>query len=504
MRCASRQVGSALLCLVVASVAGCKSQVVDQGELASNAPPTVTLPDGAPMPILPPVPGPEPTQGPPVPPQHNPAVSPPPPHPAMSADGFTVQEVELYRTLSPLPDVPEDTTNAYADDPVAADLGQLLFFDPGYSGPLAVGSDLGKKGKAGKVACVSCHWGEYLDDQRSPAPLNVSLGVKFHSRNALPIINSAFYRWTNWAGRFSSQWELSLAVAESGVIMNSSRLAIAHHIFDNYREAYEEVFGPLDPGLGDDLMRFPPEGKPKPAATPDNPDPADGPWESMTDADRYVVNSIFANYGKALQAYIRLIVSRNAPFDRFVQGEESMSSAAKRGLKLFVGRARCVNCHSGPHFSDDYFHNTGVPQTGPHVPAEDLGRYKDIRGLLSSPFNSGSEFSDDPGSGRLAGLTDPPPAETKGQFRTPSLRGVGLTAPYMHSGQLRTLWEVVDFYDRGGDQPVVGEKDRLMVPLHLSHADKQDLIAFLDSLRGEHIPDHLIDEGMFEPPPADW
>lgn len=419
---------------------------------------------------------------------------------------FTDAERELYATLSPLPDVPPDSTNRFADDVDAAALGQKLFFDPRYSGPLAQPSDLGAVGDTGKVACASCHWGEYLDDQR--APHNVSLGADFHTRNALPVTNSAFYRWTNWGGRFSAQWELSLAVAENKVIMNTSRLAIAHHLFDEYRGEYEALFGAMEPALAMDATRFPPAGKPKPAPTAENPNPPDGAWEGMTAEDRQVVNVIFVNYGKLLEAYLRRLVSRNAPFDAFVAGDEAaISESAQRGLALFVGRARCVSCHLGPQFSDGLFHNDGVPQQGDHVPALDEGRAKDAKALLASPFTSASVYSDDPNSGRLAGLTDPPPAEALGAFRTPSLRGVSLTAPYMHSGQFETLWDVIEFYDRGGDEPVVGAKDPRMVPLHLGDEEKQDLVDFLGTLAGEPVPRELLvhdfdpPTGASEPPP---
>ncbi|MDB4973489.1 MAG: uncharacterized protein JWN48_1830 [Myxococcaceae bacterium] len=405
---------------------------------------------------------------------------------------FAPQERELYATLSPLPELPPDPTNAYADNAAAAALGQALFFETAYAGKLKQASDLGQVGESGKIACYSCHAGPYLDDQRS-IPKNVSLGADFHTRNAPTTINSAFYRWTNWGGRFSAAWELPLPVAENPVIMNSSRLRIAHVIFDQYREQYNAVFEPdLEPAIGSDLTRFPAEGKPKPAASATVPMPPDGAWEAMAASDRALINGVFVNFGKALAAYMRLLVSRNAPFDRFVAGESlAIDCAAKRGLKLFVGKARCVHCHLGPHFSDDSFHNLGLPQSGPHVPESDDGRFKDIPPLLASPFSSATAASDDVNTGRLLGLTNPPAAETRGQFRTPDLRGVALTAPYMHAGQLASLEEVVDFYDRGGGTPASGSRDPLLVPLHLSSDERSDLRAFLGTLTGERIPDQL-------------
>ena len=110
------------------------------------------------------------------------------------------------------------------------------------------------------------------------------------------------------------------------------------------------------------------------------------------------------NYGKAIQAYMRRLVSRNAPFDRFVAGDtDAIGVRAQWGLKLFIGAARCVNCHSGPFFTDQSFHNLGVPQIGEHVPASDDGRFRDTPGLLTSRYNSAGAYSDDPTEGARRG-----------------------------------------------------------------------------------------------------
>lgn len=401
-------------------------------------------------------------------------------------------EWDALSKLSPLPAVPPDSTNAYADQPGARILGQKLFFDPGFSGPLKVTSDLGTMGESGKVSCASCHAGAALDDRRS-MPRTVSLGADFHTRNAPPLLDSAHYRWTNWGGRFSAQWELPPPVSESGAIMNGNRLAIAHRLFDVYRTEYEAVFAPMDPALGSDPTRFPPQGKPKPAPTEADPNPADGPWEGMAPDDQTLVNRVFVNYGKALAAYLRLLLGGDSAFDRFVAGDlDVLSDAAVLGARLFVGKARCVECHSTAHLSDDAFHNLGVPQVGEHVPATDDGRFKDVPGLLSSPFNSAGAFSDDPASGRLVGLENPMPEDMRAAFRTPTLRNVAQTAPYMHSGQLATLRDVVDFYDRGGDQPVSGARDERMTPLGLSEEEKADLVAFLETLTEEPPAPELL------------
>src|ERR1043165_1278320 len=159
---------------------------------------------------------------------------------APGLDDFTPEERAVPAQLTPLRAVPADTTNAYADNPKAALLGQMLFFDKSYSGALVVGDDgsnggLGKVGDTGKVSCHSCHaaGSGTLDDQR--AKNNVSLGTNFGTRNALGLVNSSFYKWTNWGGRFDSQWSLPMAVSENAAIMRSTRLQIAHLLYDKYQ-----------------------------------------------------------------------------------------------------------------------------------------------------------------------------------------------------------------------------------------------------------------------------
>ena len=189
-----------------------------------------------------------------------------------------------------------------------------------------------------------------MSDGRSP--FNVTLGTGLHTRNAPALVNSSFYEWTNWGGRFAAQWELPLAVAENAVTMNSTRLQLAHYIYDNYKAPYEALFGALPAALAPsaaDAARFPATGKPGQAA-----------WDTtMTSAeDKAAVNSIIVNYGKAIQAYLRKLVSRNAPFDQYVEsGGGNLSASAIRGSLLFVGKAKCTACHSGPFFSDNKFHN---------------------------------------------------------------------------------------------------------------------------------------------------
>jgi cytochrome c peroxidase len=410
-------------------------------------------------------------------------------------DGFTPAQIAAMHTLTPLPAVPADPTNAFADNAAAAALGQMLFFDESYSGALAVAGTvtnggLGAVGETGKVSCASCHLGTELDDRRSK-PGNVSLGTDFGTRRALALVNASFYTWTNWGGRFDSQWSLSPAVAENAKIMNSTRLTVVHMVYAKYKTEYEAVFGALDTRLNPadaNAAAFPATGKPKAVGA------ADGPWELMAAADRTIANTIFANFGKAIAAYLRKLVSREAAFDKYVAGDHSaMSPAQKNGLKVFLDsdKGACITCHNGPHFEDAQFHALGVPQTGPNVPAADLGRFTDVATLLASPFNTNGAFSANVNTGKLTALVQID--AQKGQFRTKSLRGVAVAGPYMHSGQLATLDDVVAFYNvGGGDAADAGEvKDTKINPLGLSAQQSADLVDFMRTLTGADLPTAL-------------
>ena len=155
----------------------------------------------------------------------------------------------------------------------------------------------------------------------------------------------------------------------------------------------------------------------------------------------------------ALATYVRTIFSGASPYDRFEAGDKTgLNPRAEQGLHLFRGRARCSRCHVGSNLTDESFHNTGVAWRGGSL--RDQGRF----------LATGNE-------------------EDRGAFKTPTLREIARTAPYMHDGSITTLREVVDFYDRGGnDNPY---RDREIRPLSLTAEEKEALLAFLRSLSGQ-------------------
>jgi cytochrome c peroxidase len=402
---------------------------------------------------------------------------------------FTEAEWELINTLSPLPAVPPDTTNAVADDADAAALGQMFFFETSHAGPLAVGDDgsnggLGDVDDDGLVSCASCHSSSsvWFDDDRS-SPDATSLGADWGGRNAPPVVNAAFYGWFKWAGGSDTIWSQAIGTTESAKSHASTRLRVSHMIYDKYKDEYEAVFGAIDArfdSMDANAADFPAEGK-----------PGDADFDNMAPADQVIVNTMYANFGKAIGAYERLLVSRDAGFDQYVAGDTAaISASAKRGLRLFIGKAACVECHDTPLFSDSDFHNIGVEQMGEHVSTEDLGRFTAVEKLLASTFNSDGDYSDDTNTGLLADLSQSDAQQ--GQFRTKHLRQIAETGPYMHTGGLATLADVIDFYDGGGGSDLfAGTKDNRIVALNLTDQEKLDLEAFLGTLTGDPIDSAL-------------
>jgi cytochrome c peroxidase len=229
------------------------------------------------------------------------------------------------------------------------------------------------------------------------------------------------------------------------------------------------------------------------------------PSTPLTGWDVTVVQTYAALAYKVMAAYLMALNSTRAPFDLYAQGDRAaLTPAQKRGLKLFIGKAGCIECHSGPAFNGvatarserDFYRSVGIAQRGPNVDAVDTGRASSIGLLLKDPFNSGGQFNDarDPDGrprlNRVAGLSTLPGDE--GRFRIKGLRQVAKTAPYMHAGQLDTLADVVRFYNLGGDSGgFSGTRDRLMVPLGLTPDEELDLVAFMESLTGAPIPPSL-------------
>jgi len=364
--------------------------------------------------------------------------------------------------IGSLPALPPDPSNKVADDERAVALGQQLFFDTRLS-------------SNGKVACASCHLPE--QDFQDGKPLGQGVGTT--ARRTMPIAGTAYSPWLFWDGRKDSQWAQALGPLESPVEHGGSRAQYAHVIDQRYRAAYEALFGPL-PDLSD-TARFPAAAGPVADST------ARAAWERMAPADRDAISRVYANIGKAIAAYERKIVPGPSRFDQYVEALTTGDTAAMQatltpdevaGLRLFVGKAGCINCHNGPLFTNNDFHNTGVP-VAPGLP-EDTGRAKGVRQVLADEFNCLSRYSDaapeECGELRFAKSDD---HALERQFKPPSLRNVAERAPYMHAGQFATLREVLHHYNRAPAAPA-GHSE--LKPLRLSETELAQLEVFLRSL----------------------
>lgn len=382
------------------------------------------------------------------------------------------RERRILSSLRWRPPPPDPTDTGRADPPRIA-LGRVLFEDPGLS------SD-------GTMSCATCHDPALAFTDGKP----VAEGRERLHRNTPSLLNVAHQRWLFWDGRIDTLWGQALEPIENPHEMASSRIDVLRYLASTprLRQEYEACFDSLPPV--DDRVRFPPGARP---ALPTERDPSDemaARWNAMPEADRDLIDRHFANVGRVLAAYEATLFTPESRFDRYVDqvvsgapGPAALDDAEVRGLRLFIGRANCRNCHHGPVFSDLEFHDTRVT-AGAHGRENDPGRYVGVPIARAAAFGSGSEYSEAPhgeAAMRLA-ATEQRPTQF-GEFRTPSLRGVAETAPYMHAGQFESLEAVIRFYStRENARPRGHHEEDLLRPLELSESEIADLAAFLRAL----------------------
>lgn len=374
---------------------------------------------------------------------------------------FTEEEKQVIGQLrlSQLPPLPADPSNRVADDAAAAAFGATLFFDKGFS-------------SNGEVACATCH----LIDRQFQDDLPLAKGVGTTNRRTMPLANVAYSPWQFWDGRKDSLWAQALGPMEDAREHAGNRTAFAHDVAKRYRDRYEAIFGTL-PEL---------EGLPRDASPLGSPEERKA-WTAIEPARQVDVDTVFANLGKAIAAFERTIRHNDTRFDRFAEaivagrqpeGDAVLTSLEVEGLRLFIGKGNCINCHNGPRFTDDFFHNTGVPAV-PGLP-DDLGRAQAIRKVVSDPFNCLGPYSDameeQCAELRFMVLDSP---EMERAFKTPSLRGASSRPPYMHAGQFATLDEVIDHYSSAPDAPAGHTELQGVI---FTERGRAALIAFLKTL----------------------
>jgi cytochrome c peroxidase len=318
--------------------------------------------------------------------------------------------------------VPSD--NQPTPDRIA--LGRKLYFDTRLS-------------KDGTVSCSTCHdVSRGFTDHR-----NVSEGVgdQLGRRSSPTVMNAALLQSMFWDGRAATPEE----------------------------QAKLPILNPVEMGHPDKASAV--------AALAGDPSYAGMFQKAYGRAPNY------EDIGRAIASFERVLIFLDAPFDKYVAGDSNaISPAAQRGLVLFGGKARCVSCHmlnsSNPLGTDNLFHNIGVSARTQNF--EELAR----RGLQAVKVNSDQQALDklalETDLSELGRFITTRNRSDIGAFKTEQLRNVGITAPYMHDGSLRTLWDVVDHYNKGGEtNPYL---DGGIEPLNLSEAEIDDLVAFLFTL----------------------
>jgi cytochrome c peroxidase len=379
-----------------------------------------------------------------------------------------------------------EASNQYVNNSAAATLGQKFFWDPQFSGDIFVQGNRVASfapktdgSSARQISCATCHVPNFGWADNTSKPNNVSLGSDLTNRNSPTVLNTSFNIYSTWSGRSDSVWGVMVPGIEGLTTQNFSRAGVAYIICRNntstYLAEYTAVFGA--PNCADA-----PAAGASPFTSANN-------W-GRSIAHNTTVNTIFANFGKAIGAYEHLLVSKNSAFDQWAEGNENaMTVSQKRGLKIFINKGNCVRCHSGPNFADGGFHNLGVPQIGGALGVLDDGRYTGISDLLTggnSTFNTASSFNATPSVNRVSGLSRSD--SDTGKFKTPTLRSVNKTPPYFHNGTFNSLWDVVNFYNFAGNAGnFAGTKDPILTTRHMTNEEMEDLVNFLKALEGEAL-----------------
>lgn len=341
-----------------------------------------------------------------------------------------------FPALAALPPVPVPADNPITPEKV--ELGRLLFFDKRLSGDT-------------EIACSSCHeptkgWGDERD-------ISTGYPGTRHWRNSQTAINSAYLQKLFWGGESPSLEKQANSAITGNLAGNGDPIMIEERLaqIPEYVRLFKEAYGLDRPIYG------------------------------------YVLKAI-ATFERAE------VISQDSPFDQYMRGDTSaLSESALRGMELFQGKAGCIQCHNGPLMTDEDYHNLGVPKN-PFFEEDVFGqtalRYQHyIRGVPEELYRAADQD--------LGLYYTTKREQDKGKFRTPPLRYLTYSFPYMHNGVFLVLEEVVDFYDQGGgDDP---NKSPLMKPLGLTDQEKQDLVDFLESLSGEEVVIEVPEFPAYQP-----
>ncbi len=353
---------------------------------------------------------------------------------------FTESEIALIESHGPWPQHTNiDPSNELAGLDWAEALGKQLFFDKSLS-------------FNNTVSCGSCHQPEQGFSDGEP----VAVGVKRGIRNTQGLLDMHTQHWFGWDGGADSLWAASI------------RPMLAEHEMGNTVEQLTKTLlenttftSPVKSHLGANAL------------------------ENTDD--------VLVIAAKSIAAYTLTLRSGQTPFDLFrnalIENDTTKMNAypeaAKRGLKIFLGDANCFVCHFGPAFSNGEFHDTGRPFfVG--VGEVDPGRYRGIQRAQNDQYNLLSQFNKSNDQALRLKTSNLKLSQSNwGQWRTPTLRNLTLTAPYTHDGSLNTLREVVDWYADIDPERLHADGESLLKPLGLSDGERDDLVQFMRSLSVE-------------------
>ena len=359
-----------------------------------------------------------------------------------------------------------DPTNRLSGLPAAIALGEELFHDQGLSGN-------------GENACQSCH---------DPALAftdgliqSEGQGGALTPRASMMLYGTGAQRWLNWDGSCDTAWCQAIGPMEKPGELGGDRVSLVHHLRDRYADDYAS----LGEGGLPDVSGWPSSAKP----VPEEPrSPLGLAWDGLSPAQQAEATHVLVLAAKSISAYLETLEPPEAPFDLVVdryrevgaEALEELPAEAMEGLRLFTGDGACSSCHFGPLLSNGEFHNIGLGYRE-WIDDGDMGRYQGIVSLRENPFNAAGSHSDAPGGEkgrRVAQLAHG--MEQLGQYKTPSLRELLHTAPYMHAGHFGDLDEVIGFYSELDEAPLHGHREEMLEPLGWSETDIAAVRAFLE------------------------
>ena len=352
---------------------------------------------------------------------------------------FTADELRRIMQHGPWPQAwSNDPSNRVSGNRDAVEFGEVLFFENRLSG-------------AGTLACGTCH----VPERDWSDGLVRGVGMQTVDRNTPNLVNVRYHRWYGWDGAADSLWSQSIRP-----ILNEKELASTpNHVAELVRKDaelachYAKAFG-----------------RPA-AAVPDD-------------------EALLVDVGKALAAFQETIVAARTGFDEFrdalARGDRAAAARysipAQRGLRIFIGKGNCVNCHTGPRFTNGEFHSTGVSFFAGKERV-DPGRYEGIKELRVSRYNLLGPYNDDQARTTAVATRHVDLVQRNfGEFKVPSLRNAALTGPYMHNGQIGTLREVVRYYSELNVDRLHADGEQILKPLKLTAQETDDLIVFVESL----------------------